>query len=125
MSRDVNRYVGCCHITYEEERQNTYFFNHLITCNYEETNIIGRPVYVSGPPVSACNRRGENYGQSPRYPYLCSDETKANASILISEPIVESNETTTGSEYYCKLATMKCGRRKHVGCTNDSGLEVG
>lgn len=124
MSRDINNRVGCAYITYEEERQGTALFNHLITCNYRETNIIGRPVYDKGAPVSACTKWGENYAQSARYPYLCTDETKAKAIMLVNEPVIESDEITTGTEYYCKLAKEKCGRKKHVGCDDDSGLEV-
>lgn len=123
MSRDLNDRVGCCYITYEEDRDNFYWYNHLFTCNYRETNFVQRPVYSRGPATSDCSHWGYGYEKSSQYPNLCQnmliDEN------LEDEPATESPtilDFESKSDYYCHLGKLKCGKMRHVGCDEDPGL---
>ncbi|XP_055379293.1 antigen 5 like allergen Cul n 1-like [Condylostylus longicornis] len=61
MVKDTNTHVGCAGIRYQDGIWDTILF----ACNYADTNILGRPIYRSGPPASQCVKR------SPRYKALC------------------------------------------------------
>ena len=58
--------VGCAAIRYRDPKQpNDMKF--LMTCNYDFNNIIGEPIYQSGPAATKCA-----YKISDKYPSLCN-----------------------------------------------------
>lgn len=60
--RDVSGNLGCGCIKYKSGIWNTV----IITCNYQETNMEGTPIYVAGTKASACKSTND------KYPFLCN-----------------------------------------------------
>ncbi|XP_004536108.1 venom allergen 3 [Ceratitis capitata] len=57
--------VGCAAVHYQDPNQ-IDDMKFLMTCNYDFTNVLGEPVYQSGPAASKCV-----YKISEKYPSLC------------------------------------------------------
>lgn len=127
MSKDNNDRVGCCYITYEEETDEGEFYNHMFTCNYRETNLIGRPIYKKGQAISECDDFGEGYEKSFNFSNLCTNKLLINdvqldETSLLNDIVDENLEMDTN--YYCKIGKTKCGKLKHIGCEGENGFEV-
>jgi hypothetical protein len=61
--RDVSSFVGCAAITFRDGE----WYKIIVTCDYEETNMSGSPVYVSGNTASKCKSKDK------KYPALCNN----------------------------------------------------
>lgn len=59
--------VGCASVRTSEVQDGITWQTLLTACNYSHTNVIGRPIYRSGPTASECTT-----GTNPDYPNLCS-----------------------------------------------------
>jgi len=70
MLRDSQTDVGCSAV---QVLSSDGWYSIYIACNYATTNIIGVPVYRSGPTASLCQT-----GKNPKYPGLCSESEKFN-----------------------------------------------
>lgn len=125
MSKDNNDRIGCCHITYENDlykNDKEVMYGHLMTCNYRETNVIGRRTYNKGKPTTACKDFGVDYKSSDTYKHLCSNP-KEHFKLSLKEEN-EPVENDESPKDFCELAKIKCGRNKHVACEKDSGFSV-
>lgn len=65
MVNDKNNRIGCGAALFNEDWQGWTFNGILITCNYQYTNMINTPTYVTGNPCSTCKC-------SKEYSSLCS-----------------------------------------------------
>ncbi|XP_055716985.1 antigen 5 like allergen Cul n 1-like [Phlebotomus papatasi] len=54
MVNDINGFLGCALVTYEEDMGGEWWYAIMATCDYQGTNMIGDPVYVTGTPCSQC-----------------------------------------------------------------------
>ncbi|CAD7083423.1 unnamed protein product [Hermetia illucens] len=68
MVNDLNTHVGCALLIQPKDGGKESFF----ACNYAQTNILNRPLYIKGRPASKCIK-----GKNRKYPALCD----------VSEPI--------------------------------------
>ncbi|XP_055390463.1 antigen 5 like allergen Cul n 1-like [Condylostylus longicornis] len=62
MVKDNNNYLGCALNKYPSDKGTTY----LLACNFASTNVLSRPIYLSGPSASKCPG-----GKNSQYPGLC------------------------------------------------------
>lgn len=62
--------IGCAMATYYEGE----WLNFLLACNYNYTNVLGTPVYQSGPKCSKCET-----GCNSKYDGLCSTQENVPA----------------------------------------------
>lgn len=51
---DRNNRVGCGMIQYRMPQRGMMFDAFMLTCNYQENNILGQPTYLRGAPCSDC-----------------------------------------------------------------------
>uniref|UniRef100_A0A336M212 CSON007727 protein n=1 Tax=Culicoides sonorensis TaxID=179676 RepID=A0A336M212_CULSO len=123
MSKENNERIGCCHITFERKSPNSkkIEYGHMLTCNYLETNVPFKMVYLTGKPSTRCKDHGSNYKPSKNYKNLCSNPVETEKLTLKNE--ISKKEPDVSIDY-CKLALLKCGNNKHVACKNDSGFDV-
>lgn len=63
MVNDRNTRVGCGMLRQPKDNGAEFFF----ACNYAQTNILNRPIYVSGTAASKCTK-----GKNSKYPALCA-----------------------------------------------------
>lgn len=63
MVAELNVRVGCAAVKSSEDDWETL----TTACNYATTNVVGRPIYRSGPAASKCTS-----GKNPKYSSLCS-----------------------------------------------------
>lgn len=63
MMHEKNGHVGCAVVRY----RNNIWLGTYLACNYEYTNILNNPIYVSGPPCSQCKNQCSNVN-----PGLCT-----------------------------------------------------
>lgn len=117
---------GCCYITYENflEFNDVIEYSHLFTCNYRETNLINRPVYLKGSATSRCGDYGVGYVPNTNYTHLCTNTLLNNELTLENEAETQKDEIIDLETQYCELGKTKCGRNKHIGCAQDSGFEL-
>lgn len=73
MVTDKTNQIGCGISTFIDKKWKTY----LLACNYATRNVIGCPVYKTGPKASACS-----YGPDAIYTGLCktSERIDSNAA---------------------------------------------
>ncbi|CAD7083424.1 unnamed protein product [Hermetia illucens] len=62
MVNDLNTHVGCALLIQPNRRGSESYF----ACNYAQTNVMGTPLYIKGPPASKCIK-----GANENYPALC------------------------------------------------------
>lgn len=67
--RDKSMKLGCAITSFSSADKQ--FKNIYLVCNYSMTNMIGKPVYVSGRMASKCKS-----GPSKRFRGLCSRDEK-------------------------------------------------
>ncbi|XP_059615289.1 antigen 5 like allergen Cul n 1-like [Phlebotomus argentipes] len=70
MVNEKNNRVGCAMITYNYHEDSYQWNAVLLTCNYAKTNILNRPIYTPGSPLSGCHSIGK--APSKEYEALCA-----------------------------------------------------
>lgn len=100
-------------------------YSHFFTCNYRETNLINRPVYLQGNPTTKCTDFGTEFKpNNSNYTSLCTNPILHEILTLENEPETRKDEVTNLSTVYCELGKTKCGRNKHIGCAKDSAFKI-
>jgi hypothetical protein len=77
MANDRVTRIGCGMTTYKSTVNGRLWRNYLLACNYASTNIIGLPVYQSGPVADGCPD-----GADLQYPGLCTKTDKIDPNKL-------------------------------------------
>ncbi|XP_055716972.1 venom allergen 3-like [Phlebotomus papatasi] len=54
MVNDINAFLGCALVTFEQQMGTTWWNSIMLTCNYAGNNIIGQRLYARGTPCSGC-----------------------------------------------------------------------
>lgn len=72
--REHNNKIGCALIRFQEIKNDKLWYSTMFTCNYAESNVIEKAVYVEGKPCSGCEGKDSDGTMvcSRKYTNLCS-----------------------------------------------------
>lgn len=82
-------------------------------------------MYLKGNATSRCGDYGDGYVPNDEtYTHLCTNKLLERDLVLDNEPETVMDDSIDLETQYCELGRTKCGRNKHIGCTQDSGFEL-